>query len=93
MLLTELNCAKLAECIDPLDSTGHPPSLFNILSGKVANSSVNVNDAVQIGQAYMQEFTNKLPEGFHDPIRSSVVTMATSKKQSNWAINTRLTQM
>ena len=37
---------KLKLCIDPLDPTSHSPSIVNIVSGQVADNTVNVQDAV-----------------------------------------------
>lgn len=67
---------KLQHCIDPLDPVSHPPILFNIISGKVADTSVNEQNAMHIDKNALQSFEEKLPQGFHSPISSLVVTMA-----------------
>ena len=41
---------KLDQYIDSLDPAGHSPTLFNIVSGKLAAASVNVRNALQIGK-------------------------------------------
>lgn len=73
---------KLSKCIHPLDPSGHPKELLNIVSGKLADTSVNVQNAVEIGRASLQAFENGLPDGFHNAISSSVVTMATTRKRT-----------
>ncbi len=73
---------KLTQCIDPLNPEGHPPDLFNIVSGKVAEPSVNVHDALHIGHACMESYKSKLPDGFYNPISSPVITMASARKQT-----------
>ena len=74
--------AKLLQCIDPLSPVGHSTTLFNIHSGKLADSSVNVHNALQLGKVCMQGYENKLPRGLYDTISSPLVTMATSRKES-----------
>ena len=66
--------------IDLLDPSGHPPSVFNIVSGKVPDYSVNVHNAVGIRSDCMQRYEERLPAGFHDKINSPVITMAASRK-------------
>ena len=46
---------KLKLCIDLLDSTSHPPTRVNLVSGQVAHDTVNVQDTVEIGTKQMQE--------------------------------------
>ena len=42
---------KLAACINPLNSTNHPPdNPINIVTGKIAPKSVKVDNSVQLGQ-------------------------------------------
>ena len=46
---------KLETCVDPLDvSQGH--NLINIVTRKFSNKKFNVEDAVQIGEAQLEEF-------------------------------------
>jgi len=42
----------------------HERSLVNIVSGQLAPGSANVENAVVIGQAMLQDFENTWPEGF-----------------------------
>jgi hypothetical protein len=48
--------AKLKMSIDPLDPTDHPDEILNIVSGRIAPSSVNVDKSVEIGKAQMVLF-------------------------------------
>ena len=52
------------------------------MSGKVADASVNVQNAVSIGMDSMQAYESQLPQGFHDKISNPVVTMATTRKST-----------
>ena len=45
---------KLELCIDPLNAASHSPNVGNIVSGKEADSSVNVQEAVAIGKKMME---------------------------------------
>ena len=40
---------KLQVCIDPLDTSNCPSKLVNIANGRIHPSSVNVDDALEIG--------------------------------------------
>ena len=44
---------KLETCVDPLD-VSQGQNLINIVTGKISNKHVNVEDAVQIGEAKLQ---------------------------------------
>ena len=54
--------------LDPLDK------LVNIVNGKVAPNHINVHEALKIGTLQMQEFQEKLPNGFHEVIERKVKT-------------------
>ena len=69
---------RLDQCIDPLDSAGHSPTLFNIVSGKLAAESANVS------------YENKLPQGFYNKISSPVVTMDRTRKRINLGATTTI---
>ena len=71
---------KLKLCIDLLDPTSHPPTIVNIVSGQIADGTVNVQDAVAIGSKQMQEFEKSWPEGFRSTISKKVMTVSDSKK-------------
>ena len=44
---------QLDSCIDPMDSKAHPEgSIMNIVSGKLAPASVNIENAVMIGDYF-----------------------------------------
>ena len=79
---------RLDQCIDPFDPAGHSPTLFIIVSGKLAAESVNVQNVLHIGKDCMQAYEKKLPQGFYDKISSSVVTMATARKRINLGATT-----
>ena len=73
---------KLETCVDPLNcnvSQGH--NLINIVTGKISNTNVNVEDAVQIGEVQLQEFESACPTGFYQTIKRKVITMKEGKKQ------------
>ena len=39
---------KLAQCINPSDPNDHPPALFNIAIGRLAEPSMNIQRALKI---------------------------------------------
>ena len=45
--------AKLSQCIEPLSPVRHSTTLFNIVSGKLDDSSVNVHNALQLGKEFL----------------------------------------
>ena len=72
---------KLDYCIDPMDSKEHPEgSTVNIVSGKLAPASVNVENAVMIGETMLEDYEKTWPEGFNSTISKNVETMAASCK-------------
>ena len=46
--------------MDPLD-VSQGQNLINSVTGKISNKNVNVEDAVQIGEARLQEFESACP--------------------------------
>ena len=73
--------SKLATCIDPLKPENHPQDhLINIVTGRKAPTSVNVDSAVRIGEQLIKQYQTGWPESFHKPISKPVVTMSDSKK-------------
>ena len=73
---------KLKLCIDPFDPTSHPPTIVNIVSGQMADDTVNVQDAVASGTKQMQEFEKGWPEGFRSTISKKVKTVSDSRSIS-----------
>lgn len=71
---------KLQLSIDPMNSSDHPNAVVNVVTGLIAPSAVNVEEAVAIGKAQMATFENALPAGFYAPISKQVVTMKAGKK-------------
>ena len=72
---------KLNACIDPLYENQYTDKLVNIVTGQVINNtSVNADNAIQIGRQQMEEFENGWPESFHETIHRSVTTIPTGKK-------------
>ena len=71
---------KLGISIDPLQPNGHPKGLINIVTGKVAPESVNVDRSVQIGTQQMREYEASWPDGFHKPLAKQVITISASRK-------------
>lgn len=66
--------------MDPLDPTDHPQNIVNIVSGRIAPSSVNVEKSVEIGKAQMVLFEDNWPSGFYTPIPKQIVTLDVAKK-------------
>ena len=57
---------KLDSCMDPMDPERHPDgSIVNVVSGKLAPASVNVDNALIIGQTMLEDFEKAWPERFH----------------------------
>ncbi len=54
--------------------------LLNVVNGRVADDTVNVQDALAIGESMVADFKKALPTGFYNPIHSKVVTMEAMKK-------------
>ena len=73
---------KLNLCIDPLDPDQHSSDgLVNIVTSMVVtHPSVNVHNAVKLGQTQIESFKKTWPEGFHDTIHKIVNTMSFSRK-------------
>ena len=71
---------KLETGVDPLD-VSQVQNPINIVTGKKSNKNVNVEDAVQIGEAQLQKFESACPTGFYQTIKRKVITMKEGKKQ------------
>ena len=54
--------------------------LCNIVNGQVAPDSVNVQNALQIGEQQSNDFSASLPQGFHETIQKIVKTREVMKK-------------
>ena len=54
--------------------------LYNIVNGQVAPDSVNVQNALHIGEQQSKDFADSLLEGFHSPIGKRITTMEVMKK-------------
>ena len=67
---------KLQLCIDPMYPEDHPPKVVNIAIGKIAQDSVNVDNAVELGMKQMKEFESGWPTNFNDKISRVVKTQA-----------------
>ena len=77
------NCC-LAGCIDSLKPENHPQDhLINIVTGRIAPTTVNADSPVSIGEQLMKQYEAGWPESFHKPISKPVVTMSVSKKRVN----------
>ena len=64
-----------------MDSKEHPEgSIVNIVSGKLATASVNVENAVMIGETIFEDYKKTWPEGFNSTISKKVETMPASCK-------------
>ena len=58
--------------MDPLD-VSQGQNFINIVSGKISNKNVNVEDAVQIGEAVRIQVG--LPTGFYQTIKRKVIIL------------------
>ena len=76
---------KLSISIDPLDAEQHPVGLLvNIVTGEVMqNESINVDNALEIGEQQRQMFEYEWPESFHQTISKNVVTMTRDRRAVN----------
>ena len=54
--------------------------LINIVTGRVAPDSVNIDDALCIGSAMAEEFSAALPGGFYQLLKKKIVTMGALKR-------------
>ena len=72
---------KLEVCIDPLNTENNQEGLVNIVTGQVlTHSSVNVDNAPELGEQQMEEFERGLLDSFHETMHRRVTTMAVSQK-------------
>ena len=71
---------KLETCVDPLD-VSQGQNIINIVTRKISNKNVNVEDAVQIGKNQLHECQSACPTGFYQTIKRKVITMKEGKKQ------------
>ena len=71
---------KLEKCVDPLDVC-QCNNRINIVTGKFSNKNVNVEDAVLIGEARLQEFESACPTGFYHTMKRKVVATKEGKKK------------
>ena len=75
---------KLATCIDPLKPENHPQDhLINIITGRIAPTTVNIDSAVSIREQLMKQYEAGWCESFHKPISKAFVTMSVSKERVN----------
>ena len=71
---------KLEATIDPLNPSSHPSSgIINVISGKIT-VTVNVDQALRIGEEQMKKFENSWPEEFNSNIQKHVQTLAVERK-------------
>lgn len=72
---------SLDTCLHPLKPHDHlPESIVNVTSGKIAPASVNVDNAVQIGETMLKNFEMTWPKGYYSAIPKKVRTMAITMK-------------
>ena len=77
---------NLESCINPLSTEEHPQDgIVNIENGRVYSSATtNVDNAVATGSKQLQDFINKLPNSFNEPIK--VVTSLMMDNQFKSAV-------
>ena len=56
-------------------------NIINIVTEKISNKNVNVEDAVQIGIAQLQYFDSACPAGFYQLTKKKVVSTNEGKKK------------
>ena len=61
---------KLKKHSHPLKLTSS--RLYNIINGKVANASVNVQETRKMGESMLLDFRSSLTGGFHAPLKRKV---------------------
>ena len=62
-------------------TTNTTTNIVNIVTGQVlTHSSVNVDNAPELGEQQMEEFERGLPDSFHETIHRRVTTMPVSQK-------------
>ena len=71
---------KLDSCIDPLKPEEHTAGILNIVSGKIGQDLVNVDNVVSIRRTQLHAYERSWPEGFNGILSKNVTTMAVSKK-------------
>ena len=69
----------LQSTLHPLDMKGNLDGLVNIYSGAISPMTVNVDDALLIGKKQKDNFNESLRNGFYQPIKKEVTTMAVTK--------------
>ena len=68
---------KLEVCIDPLHPEDNQQGLVNIVTGQVlTHSSLNVDNATELGTKQMEEFERTWPASCHETLHKCVTTMA-----------------
>ena len=70
----------LESTLHPLDMKENSDGLVNIYSGAISSRTVNVEDALEIGKKQKDNFNVSLPNGFYQPIKKEITTMAIAKK-------------
>lgn len=62
------------------NSEEHPEGIVNIVSGRIAPKTANVDIAVTVGKEEMKLFEAGWPEGFYKPLSNKVVTMSITER-------------
>ena len=71
----------------PHPLTHQSDSLYNIVNANgqiVSETTVNVQDAVEIGQDTTTSFAASLPGGFHHPINKTVKLLCLRRRHACW---------
>ena len=73
---------KLEQVTHPLKPEQHLSvmKLVNVVTGRIAPDTVNVDKAVDIGWSQLKTYEPSLPEGFHCPIVRNIITIAKKNK-------------
>ena len=71
---------KQETCVDPL-AVSQCHNRITIVTGKFSNKNVNVEDAVPIGEAQLQEFESACLTGFYQSIKREAVAAKEAKKK------------
>ena len=71
---------ELKRYTNPMTAQPYEPQ-SNIINGRIAPDEVNIHDSLATGEEMATQFISNLPSGFHNPIKTKVVTIEAMKKR------------
>ena len=84
---------KLAQCTNSLDPNDHPPALFNIATGMLAEPSMNIHRALQIWTSSMNHLLTNCQSDFMTLLAAVASPFQQLGRQQNLDQAKRLTQV